>query len=234
VFLSEPGRTEYDLNFDLLGFHVRTHPFFFLMCLFLGRGLVGAPGVNTGVGVLMGVLVFFVSILVHELGHSLAHRHYGMNSRIVLYAMGGMAIPDAVGRRVSLNHAKSIVISLAGPVAGFLLGVLFIAIGTFVAGHLPQGRMLWFVPFFYIINIILNVLNLLPMFPLDGGRICRSTLEIVDQWNGARKSLMVSIATAVLCGVICLNYQNTIMALFCFYLAYQNYQELNPGIGRRW
>ena len=245
MFLSEPGRTEYDLNFDLLGFHVRTHPFFFLMCLFLGRGLVGAPGVNTGVGVLMGVLVFFVSILVHELGHSLAHRHYGMNSRIVLYAMGGMAIPDAVGRRVSLNHAKSIVISLAGPVAGFLLGVLFIAIGTFVAGHLPQGRMLWFVPFFYvntpefvngfiIINIILNVLNLLPMFPLDGGRICRSTLEIVDQWNGARKSLMVSIATAVLCGVICLNYQNTIMALFCFYLAYQNYQELNPGIGRRW
>ena len=254
MFLSEPGRTEYDLNFNLLGFHVRTHPFFFLMCLFLGRGLVGAPGVNTGVGVMMGVLVFFVSILIHELGHSLAHRRYGLGSRIVLYAMGGMAIPDSAGRRVGLNHTKSIIISLAGPVAGFLLGAVFIAIGTFVAGHLPRGRLMWFVPFFYvntpefmkyellmavingfiIINIILNVLNLLPMFPLDGGRICRSSLEIIDQWDGARKSLMVSMATAVICGALCIKYENTLMALFCFYLAYQNYQELNPGMGRRW
>jgi len=94
VFLSEPGRTEYDLNFNFLGFHVRAHPFFFLVCLFIGNNIVRAAGVNTGVGVLMGVLVFFVSILIHEIGHSLAHRRYGMGSRIVLYAMGGMAVGD--------------------------------------------------------------------------------------------------------------------------------------------
>ena len=203
MFLSEPGRTDYDLNFDFFGFHVRAHPFFFLMCLFLGRGLVWGPNLNTGVCVTMGVLVFFVSILIHELGHSLAHRRYGMGSRIVLYAMGGMAIPDSIGRRVSLNHQKSIIISLAGPVAGFLLGALFVAIGTLVVGHPPERRMMWFVPFFdvytaeflkyellmavingfIIINIILNVLNLLPMFPLDGGRISLSTFEMFDHWN---------------------------------------------------
>ena len=254
MFLSEPGRTEYDLNFDILGFHVRAHPFFFLMCLFIGRSLVNSPGVNTGVGVLMGVLVFFVSILVHELGHSLAHRRYGMGSRIVLYAMGGMAIPNSVGSRVSLTHQRSIIISLAGPVAGFLLAVVFIAIGTLIIGHLPEVRLLGFVPLFYpfspefqkyellmavvngfiIVNVILNLLNLLPIIPLDGGQISRSTFELFDKWDGVRKSLMLSIATAVVCGVFCLKSNSTLMALFCFYLAYQNYQQLNPGMGRRW
>lgn len=254
MFLSEPGRTEYDLNFEFFGFHVRAHPLFFLVSLLFGHNLVYYPEINTGVGALMGVVVFFVSILIHELGHSLAHRHYGMGSRIVLYAMGGMAIPDSFGRRISLSHAKNIIISLAGPVAGLMLAVVFVGIGTLIAGHLPEGRMLWAVPFFYvntpefqkyemlmavingfiIINVILNVLNLLPMFPLDGGRICRSTLEMFDKWEGVQKSLMVSMATAIICGVVCLKYSSNFMALFCFYLAWQNYQELKPGVGRRW
>lgn len=254
MFLSEPTRTEYDLNFNFLGFHVRAHPFFFLVCLFIGNNIVYAPGVNTGVGVMMGIVVFFVSILIHEVGHSLAHRRYGMGSRIVLYAMGGMAIPDSAGRRVSLTHQKSIIISLAGPVAGFLLAVVCIALGTLIVGHLPGGRLLGFVPFFYqntpeflryellmavingfvLVNILLNLLNLLPIIPLDGGRISQSTFEIFDKWDGVRKSLMLSIATAVVCGVWCLKSESTLMAIFCFYLAYQNYQQLNPGAGRRW
>lgn len=254
MFLSEPTRTEYDLNFNFLGFHVRTHPFFFLMCLFIGNGIVSSSGVNTGVGVIMGVLVFFVSILIHELGHSLAHRRYGMGSRIVLYAMGGMAIPDSAGRRVSLTHQKSIIISLAGPVAGFLLAVVCIVVGTLIVGHLPQGRILGFIPVFdprtpeflryellmalingfILVNILLNLLNLLPIIPLDGGRISQSTFEMFDKWDGVRKSLMLSIAVAVVCGMFCLKSESTLMAIFCFYLAYQNYQQLNPGMGRRW
>jgi len=55
-----------------------------------------------------------------------------------------------------------------------------------------------------------------------------------DQWGGSQKSLMLSIAVAVVCGMFCLKSKSTLMAFFCFYLAYQNYQQLNPGAGRRW
>ena len=139
MFLTEPPRTEYDLNFNFFGFHVRAHPFFFLVSLLFGRNLVWAPGINTGVAVTMGVVVFFVSILIHELGHSLAHRRYGFSSRIVLYAMGGMAIPDSRGRNVRISHLQSIVISLAGPVAGFLLAIVFILLGIDGGGACPRA-----------------------------------------------------------------------------------------------
>ena len=148
MFLTEPPRSEYDLNFNFLGFHVRAHPFFFLVSLLFGRNLVWAPGINTGVAVTMGVVVFFVSILVHELGHSLAHRRYGFSSRIVLYAMGGMAIPDSRGRNVRISHLQSIVISLAGPVAGFLLAIAFVFLGAMVVGHAPERLFLGFIPVF--------------------------------------------------------------------------------------
>ena len=94
MFLSEPGRTSYDLEFSCFGFPVRVHPAFFIMPLLLGRGLI-TPEVNTGVGLVLVTAIFFVSILVHELGHALAFRYYGLPSRIVLYWMGGLAIPDS-------------------------------------------------------------------------------------------------------------------------------------------
>jgi len=126
VILSEPGRTEFDLNFSFLGFDVRVHPGFFIISVLFGRGLVSGPDINTGVGVLMGVGIFFVSILVHELGHSLAFRHYGLHSRIVLHWMGGLAIPETGfgQRQASMNNYQRIVVSLAGPIAGLLLGFI--------------------------------------------------------------------------------------------------------------
>ena len=96
MFLSEPKRTGYDLNFSLLGFPCRVHPAFFILPLLFGRSFVGgANPVNTGVGLVLIAALFFVSILVHELGHAIAFRRFGIDSRIVLYWMGGLAIPDS-------------------------------------------------------------------------------------------------------------------------------------------
>lgn len=256
MFLRDPGRTDYDLNFSVLGIDVRVHPFFFLVSLLFGQNLVGNATNITGIDVLLGVGIFFVSILVHELGHSLAFRHFGQHSRIVLYWLGGMAIPERgalSGRHVSLNHKQQIIVSVAGPVAGLLLGVFAILIGRTIV---PDGAMAIFAGFipvfnpfteayaqnqtamsvingFIIINFILNLLNLLPIYPLDGGQIARAMFSIVDRFNGVRNSLFLSIGTAVICGVLCLQGQEVFLTIFCFYLAWQNYQELNPGFGPR-
>ena len=78
MILSEPGRTDYDLNFQCLGFDVRVHPGFFLISMLFGSSFVASPSINAGVSALMGIILFFVSILVHELGHFLAARWRGL------------------------------------------------------------------------------------------------------------------------------------------------------------
>ena len=100
MILGEPRPTRFDLNFSLMGFPVRVHPAFFILPLLLGAGFTGLAyqiGLNAGVILLVLAVVFFVSILVHELGHALAFRYYGYPCRIMLYWMGGLAIPDSGG-----------------------------------------------------------------------------------------------------------------------------------------
>ena len=251
MLLGEPGKTEFDFNFNFLGFDVRVHPGFFIISLLFGRGLVSGPEINTGVGVLMGIGIFFVSILVHELGHTLAFRHFGLHSRIVLHWMGGLAIPEqGIGRRQGrLNNYQAIVVSLAGPVAGLLLGFLLIAIAHTVGQDVPRFYLFGLMPIFFfdertlllavlqggiIVNIILNILNLVPIFPLDGGQVSRNLFEIFDPRDGTRKSLMLSMGTAILCGVLGYTNQDIYIAIFCFYMAYQNYQMLNFSSQRPW
>lgn len=255
--LSEPGTTPYDINFDFLGFPCRVHPAFFVLPILFGAGL-GGPEMNAGVGILLMAVVFFVSILVHELGHALAFRKYGIPSRVVLYWMGGLAIPDNGGwggRGKSLTPEQQIVVSGAGPAAGFLVALLatlaFVALGSTVElgwmGPIPRPvftldpssilatneplRILLLM--FVIVNIFLNLLNLLPVFPLDGGQISRQLFIKADPWGGVRKSMMLSIGVAVLAAVLAFKSNDSFIGIFFGFMAWQNYQTLQQGGGTR-
>lgn len=260
MFLTEPSRTQYDLNFSLFGFHVRTHPAFFVMPILLGRGLI-TGGINTGVGWLLLIAIFFVSILVHELGHALAFRYYGIHSRIVLYWFGGLAIPDAGGnvwtrpRSHSLSPGQQIVVSLAGPVFGLLLAAVLCLVVYLVQGHiiindmnfipLPQpvfdgtvfaGIDAVFMIFWsgIILNIVLNLFNLVPIYPLDGGQVARQMMIQMDPYNGLKNSIILSIATCIGFVLLSLNMKSTFMAIFFAWMAWTNYQSLQGFGGRGW
>ena len=90
MLLVEPPRNQYDLCFALFGIPVRVHPFFWLVALLLGLG-----GVNhyqdRAQALLIWIVVIFISILLHELGHAFAIRYYGWEPSVTLYALGGMA-----------------------------------------------------------------------------------------------------------------------------------------------
>jgi len=260
VFLSEPGRTNYDFQFSLFGFPVRVHPAFFILPLLLGQGFVRGSDVNAGIGLVLVAAIFFVSILVHELGHALAFRFYGQPARIVLYWMGGLAIPDSGGpwssrRSGSLTSNQQIVISFAGPLFGFLLAGLLVGIVLALGGgvrfvnvfYIPipipilKGTVLAtsasaFLVFVagIILNILLNLLNLVPIYPLDGGQIARQIMVQLDRFNGVRNSVILSIASAVLIAVLCLKAEETFMAVFFGFMAFTNYQSLQQTRGPRW
>jgi stage IV sporulation protein FB len=195
--LVEPDRTPYDLRFRFLGFPVRVHPFFWLATVLLN----GDPLLRRGPEYLfMWVGVVFVSILVHEMGHALAFRRFGVDSQLVLYAFGGLAVPN----QVVVGRWRRILVSLAGPFAGFVLaGIVYGTNEAFAWGRdangAPNGPELRFV---YVqmlwVNMIWGLFNLLPVFPLDGGQVCHELCGMKWGTRGKRIALRISFATALL------------------------------------
>jgi len=234
--------TQFDLNFTIAGFPVRVHPMFWLIGLLLGFN-------SNLITVLIWVFVIFVSILVHELGHAFAFRFYGIHSRIFLHAMGGLAIPEPAPwgggyAEVSPTPRQQIIISFAGPMAGFMLALLVILFVIFTGGSVGFSRVIplpvvpqlpWagyymtaFVGLMLWVNVFWGVINLLPVFPLDGGQISRSIFIQVDPMDGVRKSLWLSVATGVFVALLALVLLSSFyMAILFGLLAFQSYTAVS-------
>jgi len=245
LLFQSPPSTRYDLRFSLFGIPISVHPLFWLLVL-----LLGSSGGLTEI--LIWILVVFVSVIVHELGHALAFRRYGLGSRIVLYMGGGLTIPEAVAwggsyANVAPSAMQGIVISLAGPFAGFLLAGLVIAGVNLLGGSIAFGFLLGFIPIPQLrslpiesdiviqfirlmlwVNVFWGLLNLVPVFPLDGGQVARNVLIQYDPFDGARKSLWLSvIAGGVMAIAGWLFFGSPYMALLFGLMAFQSYQSLN-------
>jgi stage IV sporulation protein FB len=244
MLFQSPPYTRFDLNFSLAGIPVRVHPLFWLMALVFGASS-GDP-----LQLLIWIVAVFLSVLIHELGHALAMRLYGQSSQIVLYAAGGLTMPGQVRwggalASVSLTPNQEIVISLAGPGAGFLLAAL-ILIGSVAAGSsIVMTTIFGLIPFpvvvlpigsqiansivmtFLWVNIFWGLINLLPVYPLDGGHVTRYVLLQADPWNGVRKSLWVSVIAGGIIAVLSLILMRSMYLAFLFgLLAFQSYQTL--------
>jgi Zn-dependent protease len=187
--LTEPERTPYDLRFRLLGFPVRVHPWFWLLAV-----LLGANTLNDGLQFLaIWVAVVFVSILVHELGHAVAFRLFGSDADIVLYSFGGLAVPTS---HVS-GRGRRVLVSLAGPFAGFALcGIVYGSNHAFHWAAASEEVAALYV-FLFGVNLYWGILNLLPIYPLDGGQVSREVCGKFWGARGRRISLQVSFVAAL-------------------------------------
>ncbi len=244
-----PPSTRFDLNFPIFGIPVRVHPLFWVMGLLLGS----RAGSITQI--LLWIVVIFISILIHELGHSFMMKAYGQDSYIVLHMAGGLAVPTSRrGGRWSNGAADStqqILISLAGPFAGFLLAVIVLVVVATLGAVISINWFLGFIPLpvaflpnsSWIVNVVVEMLlwvnifwsliNLMPTFPLDGGNVARSIFVQVDPWNGIRKSLWLSVISGATVAIVGLVYLSSVfMALLFGFLAFQSYQMLQ-GFGGR-
>jgi Zn-dependent protease len=190
--LAEPERTPYDLNFRLLGFRVRIHPFFWLGTVILGLNALRQE--NGPILLAIWVVVVFVSILVHELGHALAYRMYGSGSHIVLWVFGGLAVgnPDVAGRK------RRIFVSLAGPLASLALFGIVYGSDLLTNWGAAYGKLVTDLYFQLVfVNLVWTIMNLLPVYPLDGGQVSRELCEGKWPGRGTRLSLQISFWFAV-------------------------------------
>jgi Zn-dependent protease/predicted transcriptional regulator len=138
---------------------------------------------------IMGVsaaILFFVSVLLHELAHSFVAMKYGIRvTGIRLFLFGGLA--QAASEPESGRH--EFLIALAGPAASIVLGIGFGSLFglLFLAGRVgPAAAVAWYVA---AANLLLGFFNLIPGFPLDGGRILRAILW--DRWGDLTRATRV-------------------------------------------
>lgn len=246
LLFQAPPPTRFDLNFNLFGFPIRVHPFFWVIAFLFGASS------NNLINILLWVFAIFISILIHELGHAFAMRYYGQSSRIVLHGAGGVTIPESIAwgssyANVALSPNQQMLIAFAGPGAGFLFAIFILLVVALTGGvvdlnaaylfgilpfpyaHYPNGSNIVnsLIMTFLWVNIFWGLVNLLPVYPLDGGHITRYAIMQSDPWNGLRKSLWVSVfvgAGMALAGLIFLESMYT--ALLFGLLAFQSYQIL--------
>jgi Zn-dependent protease/CBS domain-containing protein len=162
----------------LFGIDVRIHLTFFLLLAVI-MTTVAVSGGNVARALALTVLVF-LSVLLHEFGHALVGNHFGHPARsITLLPIGGVTVsePAVTGRPPAPGH--DIAIALAGPIVNLILGGVALAI---VLTFIPEAQV-WAQPWmiasnlprsFVWANLSLAAFNLLPAYPMDGGRVLRA------------------------------------------------------------
>ncbi len=212
-------------EFSLLGFDIRIAPTAALLA-----GVVVIFGLQHSLTLtVVWLSVGFVSILVHELGHALAARGFGLDVLdITFHGVGGQTrhgVPD--------RPWKSLVIALAGPFAGFVLMAL-----ALLAWQLPvPSRLQPFVDWAVWINLIWGIFNLLPVYPLDGGRALASFLAMfMGQLKAYTIAGWIGLVGSVLLGLLALSQGEIFILAIAGMMAANNWQLIQrlKGGGRRW
>lgn len=171
--------TPLDLRFPLGPIPVRVGFMFWLVMGLFGFGICSVSPGNTWVNLLVWVGCGFVSILVHELGHAVAFRLFGSWSAITLHGFGGYAeAPDP-----PRSPWQRMFVALAGPAAGFALcGVVYagmLATASVALNDYARNALV----FLFIMTLFWNIFNLLPILPLDGGRVFRELAAVFGNRN---------------------------------------------------
>jgi Zn-dependent protease len=201
--------------FTVFGHEVYVTPWFLVLVAFFSfSSLSAGAGMQALENVIIWAPVLFGGILLHEFGHAFALQAYGYGgSRIELHGFGGVTINE---RRGQSPPGRSIVISLAGPFASVLLGLLsagalMIYTGSGISGAFSGGGLLVsFLQTMAAVNLVWAVFNMLPINPMDGGHVVLHGLrwKLKDNRKAMRYSAISSLVFLVILvlGVLALGF----------------------------
>lgn len=156
---------------SFFGIPVRIHFTFPLILIVFGTEAWLGGGWPEAIRAVLLIMAVFVCVVLHEFGHSLQVRRYGITVRdVVLLPIGGMARAD----RIPEVPRQEIVMAISGPLVNFALAAVIFAV--MVVMDKPMSPEPDFLTSLFAINIVLGTFNLIPAYPMDGGRILRGLL----------------------------------------------------------
>ncbi len=214
--------------FSVRGIDIKIHMTFPLILLyaafqygFLARG--GWAGAIFGI---VSISLLFVLVTLHELGHSFAARYFGVPvQQIILLPIGGVAQLKHMPRK----PIQEFIIALAGPAVNvgmiILIGIiasLFNITSLNSLAFLSSGITLSFssiLGYLFLYNIVLALFNMLPAFPMDGGRVLRAVLAMrLDYGKATKIAVRIGQALAVIIGIYGLFTSGFFMILIAFFV----------------
>jgi Zn-dependent protease len=153
------------------GIDIRVHWSFLLLPVYVYYMTAGSGEALTAV---LLILAIFGCVLLHELGHAFAARSFGIGTRdIIMLPIGGVASLERIPR----NPYQELWIAIAGPLVNVVIAAVLFA-GLFFSPFNVAASITSFIYSLAIANIFLVVFNMLPAFPMDGGRVLRATLAL--------------------------------------------------------
>ena len=203
----------------LFGVPVRLHFTFVLLLIFLL--FIGIGSKQSGAISVAYVLALFGSVLLHEVGHTLVARHYGIRTlEIVMFPIGGVSRPERLP-----GPREEFWIAIAGPLVNALIAAVLLAWLAASGGFVPFEHMREptdanFAQRLAFGNLALCFFNLLPAYPMDGGRILRSVLALkrpIEQATqaAARAGQLLAVLLG-LWGLLASNFILVFVALFVY------------------
>jgi Zn-dependent protease/CBS domain-containing protein len=162
-------------------------------------------------------ILLFACVLLHELGHSIVAKRHGTNIQgITLFLFGGVSSLEEIPRNPKIEFQMA----LAGPSVSLLIGsiliILYNLIKTDISPDNPFLRFLWLMAY---INIVLFIFNLIPAFPMDGGRILRAVLaERMSYKKATSMAANVGKMFAIFMGIFGLIYLEPWFILIAFFI----------------
>lgn len=229
--------------FTLGGFDIKLDPSWLLIAALITWSLAQQyfpqtlPGLDIQTYLTMAVfamLTFFASLLLHEMAHSVVARHYGIEIKgITLFLFGGVAELEAEPRSASVE----LLVAIAGPIMSLLLAIGFWILAEASTVLVTSDPLTELLSYLAMINLILAVFNLVPAFPLDGGRVLRAFLwyrhgDVLRATETAAKSgsifayaLMIMGVLALFQGGIAAGLWQIMIGLFILAAARSSYQQ---------
>lgn len=189
----------------IAGIDVYVHPTFLILLAWVGLAhYLEHHSLAEGLGGVVFILALFGIVVLHELGHALTARRFGIRTRdITLLPIGGIArlerIPDVPW--------QELVVALAGPAVNVVMAAA-IYLGLMLGhGPAPIGETLGvggrFVEQMFLVNVSLVLFNMIPAFPMDGGRVLRALLAmLVDYVRATQAAVVIGQAIALLFGLL--------------------------------
>jgi stage IV sporulation protein FB len=203
----------------IAGIDVKVHVTFFLLLAFYGLSFYAQGGTPAAVqGVVFIALVFFC-VLLHEFGHALAARRYGIHTPdITLLPIGGLARLD----RMPDKPSEELVVAIAGPLVNVGIALLLSPFAklssltnTEVLEHFATGLPTKL----FVANCVLVIFNMIPAFPMDGGRVLRALLAMrMDYARATNAAAMIGQTLAFAGGLMGLLSRNPLLVLVAIFV----------------
>lgn len=205
------------LSFTIFKIPVVVQPWFWITLGLIGLMSTGVQTPQELTLLALFVLAGFISILVHELGHALTGKAFGAPTQITLMAFGGFAAFPVN----AFNRKQDFMVTAAGPLVQALLGLIFLMVLMFLPEPPPLFKA--FLYYLTVISIFWAVINLVPVYPLDGGRlvsaICGPSRKVL--------AIKISMVSAAVLAVLGLVFKIGILfPIFLGFMAYQNWKDL--------